>query len=93
MGVCSFSCIGGIIIYTKKDIKKFLSIFYDLESLSHKGVQEALCIYIDIKAALKILPVEYRRLVEARFIYQDKTTPLGQANKGIKLMEDFLNGR
>ena len=93
MGVCSFSCIGGIIIYTKKDIKKFLSIFYDLESLSHNGNQDAICIYIDIKSALKSLPVDIKDLVEARFIYQDKTIPLRQANKGIGLMEDFLNGR
>jgi hypothetical protein len=64
-----------------------------LEKLSYNGVQDAICIYIDIKAALKILPVEYRRSVEARFIYQDKTIPLRQANKGIGLMEDFLNGR
>ena len=84
---------GGITIYTKKDIKKFLSIFYDLEKLSYNGNQDAICIYIDIKSALKSLPVDFKDLVEARFIYQDKTIPLRQANKGIGLMEDFLNGR
>ena len=52
-----------------------------------------MCIYIDIKSALKSLPVDFKDLVEARFIYQDKTIPLRQANKGIGLMEDFLNGR
>ena len=51
MGVCSFSCIGGIVIYTKKEIKKFLSMIYDIKNLAHKGNQDAMCIYIDIKSA------------------------------------------
>ena len=94
MGLCSFSCIGGIIIiYTKRDIKKYLGIFYDIENLAYKGNQDALCIYIDIKSAFNSLPLNYRNCVKGRFMYQNKLASLTDANKGLKLMEDFLNGR
>lgn len=93
MGLCSFSCIGGIIIYTKRDIKKYLGILCDIESLAHRGNQDAMCIYIDIKSAFNKLPSTYKDDVMTRFILQDKTVSIRQANKGIKLMEDYLNGR
>ena len=35
----------------------------------------------------------YKVFVKNRFIFQDKTVPIRQANRGIKLMEDYLNGR
>ena len=93
MGLCNFSCIGGIIIYTKRDIKKNLGIFYDIENLAYKGNQDAMCIYIDIKSAFNSLPINYKICVKDRFIYQNKLASLTEANKGLKLMEDFLNGR
>lgn len=93
MELCNFSCLGGITIYTKQEIKKFLSIIYDIEGLAHKGNQEAMCIYIDIKSAFNQLPSMYKIYVNNRFILQDKTVPIRLANKGIKLMEDYLNGR
>ena len=93
MGLYSFSCIGGIIIYTKRDIKKYLGIFYDIENLAYKGNQDAICIYIDIKSALNSLPLNYKHCVKVRFMYRNKSASITEANKGLKLMEDFLNGR
>lgn len=52
-----------------------------------------MCIYIDIKSAYNKLPLAYKKAVLNRFILQDRTIPSRPANKGIKLMEDFLNGR
>ena len=52
-----------------------------------------MCIYIDIKSAFNQLPSTYKDDVMGRFILQDKTVSIRQANKGIKLMEDYLNGR
>ena len=83
MGLCSFSCIGGIIIYTMRDIKKYLGIFYDIENLAYKGNQDAMCIYIDIKSAFNSLPVNYKVCVKDRFIYQNKLASLTEANRCI----------
>ena len=52
-----------------------------------------MCIYIDIKSAFNSLPLNYKVCVKDRFIYQNKLASLTEANKGLKLMEDFLNGR
>ena len=65
----------------------------DIETLAYKGNQDAVCIYIDIKSAYNKLPLAYKKAVLNRFILQDRTIPSRPANKGIKLMEDFLNGR
>lgn len=58
-----------------------------------KGNEEYLCIYIDIKMAYNSLPSELKSYVNRRYIQQDKSIPTKVANKGIRLMEDFLNGR
>ena len=68
-------------------------MIYDIKNLAHKGNQDAMCIYIDIKSALNQLPLNYKVFVKDRFMFQDKTVPIRQANRGIKLMEDYLNGR
>ena len=68
-------------------------MIYGIKNLAHKGNQDALCIYIDIKSAFIQLPLNYKIYIKDRFILQDKTVPIRQANRGIKLMEDYLNGR
>ena len=65
----------------------------DIENLAYKGNQDAICIYIDIKSALNSLPLNYKHCVKDRFMYQNKSASITEANKGLKLMEDFLNGR
>lgn len=58
-----------------------------------KGNEEALCIYIDIKLAYNSLPLDCKYYVNRKYIQQDKSIQTKLANKGIRMMEDFLNGR
>ena len=51
----------------------------------------------EIRTKIDNLPfnlyTNYKVYIKDRFILQDKTVPIRQANRGIKLMEDYLNGR
>lgn len=94
MGVYSFFQLKGeITIYTKKEIKQYISNIYNLEALAKTGNQDALAIYVDIKKAFNRLSKQEQQTLVKAFLYDCRTIAKEEVSRCLNLMEDFLNGR
>lgn len=64
-----------------------------MQEMAHKGNEDLLCIYIDIKRAFYNLDSNEQQTLLKSLIQGDKSIDKKLINSSLNKMEDFLNGR